>query len=132
MRKIAGTLLAVVIAVAGVIGLIAFFNGRDSSTTNGPAATPSASVGNGPSDGNVVLTFSDPSFEPKLLALAEGLGAKDTPALRQAGQAVIVRRDPQAGGVVARAGGHRVVVTDPDSPQLQDFIDRWLGQGASG
>ncbi|MFL5845217.1 MAG: hypothetical protein ACJ762_11025 [Solirubrobacteraceae bacterium] len=131
MRKLAGTLLAVVIAVAGVIGLIAFFNSRDDSTTN-KTPTTAASAANGPSDGNVVLSFSDPAFEPKLRELADSLGATDTPALRQAGQAVIVRRDPQAGGVVARAAGRRIVVAKPDDPQLQDFIDRWLGQGAAG
>jgi hypothetical protein len=130
MRKLAGTLLAVAIAAAGVIGLIAFFNSRDESTTS--SRTPTTVTARAPSDGNVVLTYSDAALQPRLKALAADLGAPDTPELRAAGLAVIVRRDPNAAGIVARAAGHELAVAEPDDPQLQDFIDRWLGEGAAG
>jgi hypothetical protein len=135
MRKLAGTAAAVAIAVAGVVGLIAFFNSRDESTTGGTATRPvpgvTAPAGGGAllKAGNVVLSFSDPAFGPRLTALAESLGAPDTPETRAAGQAVVLRRDPRAGGVAAKAYEHTLRVATPADPQLQDFIERWLGQG---
>ena len=130
MRKLLGTLLAVAIAVVGVIGLIAFFNSRDDSTTS--SATQTTATAKAATDGNVTLTYSDPALKGQLETLASDLGAPDSPELREAGLAVIVKRDPKAAGVVARASGHELVVATPDDPQLQDFIDRWLGEGASG
>jgi hypothetical protein len=138
MRKAVATLAAVAIAVAGVIGLIAFFNSRDNSTTSdqgvvsAPGVEEPAGGGVLLERGNVVLTFSDPTFAPKLRSLAADLGAPDTPELRAVGQAVVVRRDPQAGGVVARAQRHSLTVVSPADPRLQDFIEHWLGQGSSG
>jgi hypothetical protein len=137
MRKLAGTLLAVAIAVVGVIGLIAFFNGRDESTTGGEGNQPAPGVqraagGTLLEQGNVVLRYSDRSFTAALETLASDLGAPDSPELRAAGQAVVLRRDPQAGGVVAEAFEHTLTVATPSDPQLQAFIERWLGQTASG
>jgi len=136
MRKLAGTLLAVAIAVVGVVGLIAFFNGRDSSTTDRePVATQTGTTAGGDAllkSGNVVLRYSDRAFAPRLRALATALGAPDSPALREAGQAVVLRSDPQAAGVVAQAYGHDLTVPAPDDPQLRPFVERWLGQGAAG
>lgn len=138
MRKLGATLAAVAIAVAGVIGLIAFFDSRDNSTTGGQGSIPAPGV-EAPASGdallergNVVLTFSDPAFAPKLRTLASELGAPDTPELRAVGQAVVIRRAPKAGGVVARGHRHSLTVASPADPQLQDFIERWLGQAASG
>jgi hypothetical protein len=137
-KRIVTGLLIVAIAISGVIGLIAFFNNRDSSTTGGagtqPAPGVAAPAGGGPllQNGNVELRYSDPAFAPKLRALAASLGAPDTPALRAAGAAVVVRRDPKVGGVRANAWKHTLTVTSPADPSLQDFIESWLGRGASG
>ncbi|MDX6666059.1 MAG: hypothetical protein QOG68_2265 [Solirubrobacteraceae bacterium] len=139
MRKVVGTIICIAIAVAGVIGLISFFDSRDSSTTGGgaatlpdPGVTAPAAAGGLVRSGNVVLTFSDPTFAAKLRTLASDLGAPDSPELRAAGQAVVVRRDPKAGGVVATAYKHTLSVASPADTRLQDFIERWLGQPASG
>ena len=129
MRKLVGTLLAVVIAVAGVIALIAFFNARDDSTAaDGTKTTVSASAS---ADGNIVLTGA-PADAERLRALAAELGAPDSPELREAGLAIIVREQEGARGVLARAGDERFRATGPDDPRLQEFIDRWLGQGSGG
>jgi hypothetical protein len=129
MRKLAGTLLAVAIAVVGVVGLIAFFNSRDDSTTSGGAQATTSAAAQG--DGNVIVTFSAPADGRRLRALADELGAPDTPETRAAGLAVIVKRGATA-GITATAGQEAVTVADPDDPQLQDFIDRWLGEGGAG
>lgn len=138
MRKVAGTLLAVAIAAVGVVGLIAFFNSRDDSTT-GPqtgqpdpgvtAAAPASGAGLLEA-GNVVLTYSDPAFTAPLTALASDLGAPDSPALRAGGQAIVLRRDAKVGGVRADAHEHTLTVAGPGDARLQEFIERWLGLGA--
>src|SRR6478672_6231159 len=96
VRKALGTVLAVVIAAAGVIGIIAFFEARDSSTTGGTAAKPKqANAGSVLRSGNVVLTYSDPSYKAALKDFAAQNGP-DTANLRAAGGAVIVKHDPKA------------------------------------
>jgi hypothetical protein len=82
--------------------------------------------------GNIVLSYADAAAAPALRRLASGLGAPDTPELRAAGQAVVLRRDPRAGGIVARAYRHTLTVSSAADGRLQDFIESWLGQGASG
>jgi hypothetical protein len=138
MRRALGTIAVLAVAVAGVIALIAFFNGRDSSTTGGAATAPSPGVVARPGGGavlrggNIVLSYADAAVAPALRRLASALGAPDTPELRAAGQAVVLRRDPRAAGIVARAYRHTLTVSSPADGRLQDFIESWLGQGASG
>ena len=133
VRRAMGTVLAVVIAIAGVIGLIAFFEARDSSTTGGaePAKPQQLNADNVLKQGNVVLTYSDPSYKTPLKDFSEENGP-DTPVLREAGGAVIVKRDPTAAGVVARSFSATLQAKSPDDPRLQDFVDRWLGEGSPG
>jgi hypothetical protein len=126
VRKLAGTLLAVAIAVAGVIGLIAFFNARDDSTAGDQTKTERVAASG---DGNVTVTYKDPVDAKRLRGLAEELGAPDTPELRAAGLAVIVEKGD---AITATAGDETVTVGSVDDPALQDFIERWLGQGSSG
>src|SRR3954453_6760120 len=133
VRKVLGTVLAVVIAAAGVIGIIAFFDARDSSTTGSGTSAKPTQV-NGASVlklGNVVLTYPDPSYKKPLRDFAEQNGP-DTPNLRAAGGSVIVRHDPHAAGVVARSFAATLQASSPEDPRLQDFVDRWLGAGSSG
>src|SRR4051794_13631339 len=132
VRKVLGTVLAVVIAAVGVIGIIAFFDARDSSTTGGTSAKPSeVNAGSVLKLGNVILSYSDPSYRQPLHDFAEQNGP-DTANLRAAGGSVIVRQDPQAAGVVARSYAATLQATSPADPRLQDFVDRWLGAGTSG
>ena len=138
MRRAIVTGIAVLVAIAGVIGLIAFFNGRDSSTaTEGAAQQSGRSV---PVErkvplleaGNVLVRYSAPTMRGPLQTLAKQLGAPDTPALRSAGAAVVVRRDPGAAGIIADAYGRTLHVDSPSDERLQEFIETYLGQGSSG
>ena len=132
VRRTLGTVLAVVIATVGVIGLIAFFEARDQSTTGGTATAPKQiNSGSVLGDGNIVLTYSDPAYRRPLREFAEENGP-DTPVLRAAGGAIIVKQDPGAAGVVAKSFSATLQAESPEDPKLQDFVDRWLGEGASG
>ena len=137
MRRFVGTLAAVALAGVGVVGLIAFFNGRDESTTGAPPARTATAEVSPLGDalleaGNVVLLYGDEADAPALRRLAQDLGAPDTPELRAAGQAVVVRRDPEVDGVEAQAQTANLVVSNPRDPGLQAFVERWLGLGAQG
>jgi len=133
LRKAVGLLAAVAIAAAGVVGLIAYFNSHDSATTSGgPKTATQVNAGELLKSGNVELSYADPAYRKPLAALAAKLGAPDTPELRAAGAAVVLRHDAGAAGVVARSYGATYTAKSPADPALQEFVDRWLGQGSSG
>nr|MBA2637815.1 hypothetical protein [Solirubrobacterales bacterium] len=66
-----------------------------------------------------------------LRALADELGGPPTTTLQQAGQAVLVARQPQIAAIEARAAGRRQAVTTPGDPRLRAFVEFWLGRRAS-
>jgi hypothetical protein len=123
-----------VVAAAGVIALIAFFNSRDESTTDAPAQTAPAKTDQGSATdelaaGNVVLVYGPKSMEAKLRRLAAQQSGEAEPdaALISSGQAVIVRREPGEPGVKALAFRHSISAASPDDPALADFIAQYLG-----
>ena len=174
MRRAAGVLGAIVVAVAGVVALIAFFSGRDSAPVSRTASGPGQVFGDqgaarlapgqrprqpynsdpptsGPhapapvtrdgvrlSDdqlltalaaGNIALFYGTPQPPPALRALAGDEAGPFSPALAQAGQAVILARRPGTPGVVAAAWRHLLRTPSPTDPALRQFVDAWLGVG---
>jgi hypothetical protein len=124
----------VVLAIAGVIGVIAFFNARDDATvgeqSGGPGqAAPDATARN-LEQGNVILVYGSPADRAPLKALAEEIAGPPDPDLVHAGQAILVQRRPGTDGVVAEAYKRRLKVTDARDPQLRAFAERWLGDSS--
>lgn len=142
MRRLVSALAVFAIALAGVVALLAFFESRDQSTTSGGASSSASANGPGARDpgasssllraGNVELRYARAADRPTLLALAEQEAGRDGRALRAAGQAVVVVRDPRAAPVLARAFGRSLRATSADDPRLQEFVEAWLGRGAGG
>lgn len=141
LRRVAAPVLLVAVAAAGVIGLLAFFNARDDATF-APTARPGEPIAAGAARalagpgaaaaarrGNVVLLHGEPATPPALAALSGDLGG-DEPALRDAGQAVIVVRRRGTAGVVALAAGRSLEVADATDPLLREFAEAWLGRPA--
>lgn len=134
-------LAVVAVSVGGVIALLAFFAGRDDATTGagGDAVAAQSAEGPGRADpsaespllraGNVELRYARAADRAALTALATRLAGADGAALRAAGGAVVVVRDPAAPGIVARAWHRTLTVAAPDDPALQAFVEGWLGQG---
>jgi hypothetical protein len=77
-----------------------------------------------------VVLYSDATQRAQLQALADDIAGPTSPDLEQAGQAVIVRRDGVAGGIVAIAGDQGIRVTDPADPNLRAFVEGRLGADA--
>jgi hypothetical protein len=138
MRRL-GLLLAVVaLAAVCAFGAIAFLNARDDAGVGEPSSdTPGVALSQlggvtAPStqSGNVVVLYSDTAQKATLDALAADIAGPPSTELEQAGQAVIVRRQAAANGIVAIAGDRGVRVTDPADPSLRAFIEAHLGAAA--
>jgi hypothetical protein len=136
MRRLGVILGVLVLAAAGAFAAVSFFNARDdagvSSTTAGPGV-PLASLGAVAQQvprlpaGNVVVLYADAAQRAALQSLAEDVAGPPSADLQAAGQAVVVRRDAQAGGIVAVAGDRALRATAPDDPALRTFVETSLG-----
>ncbi|MBJ7329357.1 MAG: hypothetical protein JHC95_05630 [Solirubrobacteraceae bacterium] len=135
--RIAGIVLLVVVLVGiGAIGLSSFVNGRDSASVHTqegpgvardqePALGDAADVG---TPGNVVLLYSARADAPALQSLADDVAGPSSPELESAGQAVIVRRDPTAKGIVAVSEDRVQRAQRADAAELRAFVEAWLGR----
>lgn len=125
-------LVTFVLCLAGVVGVLAFFNARDESTVaqqpGGPGEElpPLAEEIDVP--GNVFLRASDGTDLPELRALGEEIAGEPTEALRATGQAVVVEQDISVDGIEAVAAGISLTVQEPDDPELEEFVSFWLGK----
>ena len=135
MQRAAIAVLAGAAGVVAVVGALAFFGSRDEGST---ARRPSAGAPDRSATsavlraGNVELVYGAPADLARLTALVRRIGAGDSPALRGAGQAVILRLQRGVAGVRARAYRHSLQARSPADPRLQDFVETWLGAPASG
>ncbi len=140
MRRLGLLLAVLVLAALGAFAVIAFLNARDdagvgTSTSEGPGVALSqlGGVATTPvetSAGNVVVLYSDSAQRAALEALGQDIAGPTTPSLEAAGQAVIIRRNADANGIVAIAGDQGVRVTDPSDANLRAFIEGHLGADA--
>lgn len=132
MRRLLTGLLTLVLCLAGVVGVLAFFNARDESTVaeqpRGPGEDLPPLADEIEKPGNVLLRASDDADLPELRALGERLAGEPTEALRATGQAVVVERDLSADGIEAIAARRSLTVEDPDDPELEEFVSFWLGK----
>ena len=154
LRRAGGALLTTLVALAGVVALLLFLQGRDRSeidrgdstaTIGQPLdgrALPAALRGGRdtrPGDaqivawlerGNVVFFHGSAAAPRELSALARKLAGPFDPALAEAGQAVVLARRPGIDGVVALASRRILRTRSATDPQLERFASHWLGQPA--
>ncbi len=135
MRRAATLAVAALVALAGTVGLITFFQSRDDAEIGGREDAPGVAAPGETSPrlraGNVLLTFKREADGERLRALAEEVAGPADPALEEAGQAVLVERRPdQATAVVARAWERRLEADSAGDPAVRSFAETWLGQGA--
>lgn len=128
MSRAAGRVLALVVAVAAVVGLIAMFQSRDESTLDEPASAQAPgerrtsklepALERELRRGNVVILHRGPKAPEEY--------ADDDPSLRDAGQAVIARRDPDLGSPFVAHSAERQQEAASEAG-LREFVDYWLG-----
>ena len=124
--------MTIVLCLAGVVGVLAFFNARDESTVaeqpRGPGEDLPPLADQIETPGNVFLRTGDGADLPELRALGEELAGEPTDALRATGQAVVVEQDVLVDGIEAIAAGSSLTVQEPDDPELEEFVSFWLGK----
>ena len=122
---------AALVTAAAILGLLAFFASRDDSTIGEEASAPGLAAPDAAADelerGNVVVRYAEPRDAAALRELAREFGPE---SLAAQGQAVIVRRDAEAAGILAEAYKRRIRASAPEDPKLREFVQYWLGRGA--
>ncbi|MFL5839412.1 MAG: hypothetical protein ACJ77Z_03055 [Thermoleophilaceae bacterium] len=135
MRRVAGWAAALVVGLAALVGLIALLNSRDKSgvaqhadVTAGPGEpyrgepVLSPALEDAVKRGNVVVLYRD-AAPPSGTAALVPPGGK---ALEEAGQSVVIDREPTLATRLAAVSAKRI--QEADAPgQLRPFIDYWLG-----
>jgi hypothetical protein len=125
-------LLAVVAGVIGVAAVAAVLASRDDSTVTpsaGPGVARPAGARPQVAPGNVVLLYSDERLTRRIRQLAADTGGAASKALVDAGQAVVVQRQPNLRvPVVAVTATRRLDAGGPEDPSLRAFVEYWLGR----
>ena len=137
MRRVATWVAAFAVGLIALFGLVAIFNSRDDSevdqhaqVTAGPGkpyrGEPVLSPGlqDAVKRGNVVVLYRDAKPPAGTEALVPAGGA----ALEDAGQSVVIDREPTLGTPLAALSAKRIQEADTPA-DLRDFIDYWLGGG---
>src|SRR5436190_11175333 len=135
MRSVATWSSPTRIGLAALVGLIAFLNSRDQSgvNQNAPVAAGPGQLYRGRpvlppllhaavNRGNVVILYRDRQPPPGTASLVPPGGK----ALLQAGQAVVVHRDPRLKVPLVALSARKIEQADTPQ-QLQPFVDYWLG-----
>jgi hypothetical protein len=134
MRRAAVALSIVVLAVAGAVAVMLILNARDDATvqpSGGPGVKRIAGARPAIARGNVVLLYSDERLTSALRQFALDTGGPATPAVKAAGQAVLVVRQPGLRvPVVGLTTDRRLDASGPDDPRLRAFVEYWLGRDA--
>lgn len=144
------------LALGGLALALWFFTANDDATTSAPVGALPGVAWSRPTPhaaevarGNVVLSVERGADAAAARALAADVAGPDTPALRAAGQAVIVEAPApaalgtsaaecadQAGRpiacpeVLAYARGRIYTGTEVADPRLRAFLEYWLGRAA--
>ena len=132
LRDIVSFVVSFVIALAGAVGVILFFEARDESQLEGPRSEPgqvyrgepvlSPGLEDAVAKGNVVVLHRDARPPAGTADLAEGAG----PRLRELGLAVSLAREPTLGQPVGAVADGRIELADTPA-ELRNFVDFHLG-----
>ena len=132
LRDVVGFLVSFVIALAGAVGVILFFEARDESQLEGPRAEPgrvyrgepvlSPGLEEAVAMGNVVVLHRDAKPPAGTDELAAGAG----PRLRELGLAVIFEREPTLGTPLGAVADGRIELADTPA-EIRNFVDFHLG-----
>ena len=136
MRTVARWAVAAVIGLAALVGFVALVNSRDQSevdrSKSAAAAGPGSPYRGEPvlspalqdavKRGNVVLLYRD----AKPPAGTDRLVPPGGKALEQAGQSVLLEREPTLKTALAAVSAKKIQAADRPS-DLTRFVDYWLG-----
>ncbi len=132
LRDILGFLVSFVIALAGAVGVILFFESRDESQLEGPRDEPgqvyrgepvlSPGLEDAVAKGNVVVLHRDARLPAGTTELGQGAG----PRLRELGLAVLFEREPTLETPLGAVADDRIEFADT-AAEIRNFVDFHLG-----
>ena len=132
LRDILGFVVSFVIALAGAVGVILFFESRDESQLEGPREEPgqvyrgepvlSPGLEDAVARGNVVVLHRDARLPAGTSELAQGAG----PRLRELGLAVLFEREPTLETPLGAVADGRIEFADT-AAEIRNFVDFHLG-----
>jgi hypothetical protein len=132
LRDILGFLVSFLIALAGAVGVILFFESRDESQLEGPREEPgevyrgepilSPGLEDAVAKGNVVVLHRDARLPAGATELAQGAG----PRLRELGLAVLFEREPTLETPLGAIADGRIELSDTPA-EIRNFVDFHLG-----
>jgi hypothetical protein len=135
MRRVATWAATLVVGLGALVGLIAVLNARDKSeveqhteVTAGPGKpyrgdpVLSPALEDAVKRGNVVVLYRDEKAPEGTTALVPPGGS----ALEEAGQSVVLDREPTLTTPLAALSAKRIQAADT-AAALQPFVDYWLG-----
>ena len=132
MRDILAFVVSFVIALAGAVGVILFFESRDESQLEGPREEPgqvyrgepvlSPGLEDAVARGNVVVLHRDARLPAGTSELAQGAG----PRLRELGLAVLFEREPTLETPLGAVADGRIELADT-AAEIRNFVDFHLG-----
>jgi len=132
LRDILGFVVSFVIALAGAVGVILFFESRDESQLEGPREEPgqvyrgepvlSPGLEDAVAKGNVVVLHRDARLPAGTTELAQGAG----PRLRELGLAVLFEREPTLETPLGAVADGRIELADT-AAEIRNFVDFHLG-----
>ena len=132
LRDLLGFLVSFVIALAGAVGVILFFESRDESQLEGAREEPgqvyrgepvlSPGLEDAVAKGNVVVLHRDARLPAGTTELAQGAG----PRLRELGLAVLFEREPTLETPLGAVADDRIEFADT-AAEIRNFVDFHLG-----
>jgi hypothetical protein len=159
VRRLVPVLVGVLVVIAGLIGLMAFANGRDDAgiadhTAEGPGTYEATSSAAPPTSGaheqrnvtgedavdddalltaleqgNIVIAYPQAKPPAALTKLQADLTGPFDAELSAVGQMVILVHRDDVDGIQALAYQRRLEASGPSDPQLRAFAEAWLGAG---
>jgi len=160
LRRAGVALLTLLVALAGFVAILLFFESRDSSqVSSAPSAAqaPGQPVAHQPRAqrpariardavrlsadqilhalelGDVVMVYGGSAVPPPALrALQQRVSGPFDPVLAANGAAVILGHEPGASGVTALAWRRVLYAQSASDPALGQFANYWLGRGTTG
>jgi hypothetical protein len=159
VRRLVPVVVGALVVIAGLIGLMAFANGRDDAgiadhTAEGPGTYEATSSGAPPTSGdheqrnvtgedavdddalltaleqgNVVIAYPQPKPPAPLRELQADLTGPFDAELAAAGQMVILVHRDDVEEIQALAYQRRLKPESATDPQLRAFAEAWLGAG---
>lgn len=130
MQRFLPALAAVLLVVVGLGAGLFVLASRDSGSIEQTTPLHAATGPDGLPAGNIIIRYRRGADGVEIGRLAASLGAIDTPAARQAGQALVARHERTGSGVQLDTGATTFTAPAASDPGVAAFVRQHLGRSS--